>query len=298
MRLWNTGKKANRFITTILWKGLDHKKIRVINFHPEEESIVCLSTENELALMDVHAHTMVSEFKVQELYDGIPLYAKWMHRKVVEKIIDSRFENTIKKMISKNKGYKSFLRNTRYNSTRLNSKFRKLNNNYQKDVNPNYLYLTFIQNKGFIIADFKLGTVFCVNYNLEKFVSNMEIVDLMAKEKTLIMFFGDKKGNIIVVRCIKGKFQHLFLFQIHSALITSMKANLRDQVKNSLLLATGSYDRTIRITKFSKYNSLNLTKTQFETLFTFKHKFKINDIDWDPFHSHRFLASCQKHVTV
>jgi len=46
-------------------------------------------------------------------------------------------------------------------------------------VNPNYLFLTFIQNKGFIVADFKLGTIFCVNYNLEKFVSNMEIVDLL-----------------------------------------------------------------------------------------------------------------------
>jgi len=64
MRLWNTGKKANRFITTILWKGLDKKKVRGLSFHPEEDSIVCIATENELALMDVHAHTMISEFKV------------------------------------------------------------------------------------------------------------------------------------------------------------------------------------------------------------------------------------------
>ena len=129
-----------------------------------------------------------------------------MSRKVVEKIIDSRFENTIKRMISKNKGYKSFLKNVRYNSTRLTSKFRKLNTKYQKDINPNYLYLTFIQNKGFIVADFKLGTIFCVNYNLEKYVSNMEIVDLLQKEKCMFIFFGDKKGNMIVVRFLNGKF--------------------------------------------------------------------------------------------
>ena len=28
MRLWNTGKKSNRFITTILWKGLDKKRVK------------------------------------------------------------------------------------------------------------------------------------------------------------------------------------------------------------------------------------------------------------------------------
>lgn len=42
MRLWNTAKKTNRFITTILWKGLDKKRIKKIVFHPEEESIVTL----------------------------------------------------------------------------------------------------------------------------------------------------------------------------------------------------------------------------------------------------------------
>jgi len=77
-----------------------------------------------------------------------------------------------------------------------------------------------------------------------------------------------------------------------------MKAQLKDQPQYSFLLATGSYDRYIRISKVRKYNSNKLRKENFEILFVFKHKFKIHNIDWDPFHSHRFLASCSKHVTV
>lgn len=75
MRLWNTGKKSNRFITTILWKGLDKKRIKKIDFHPLEESIIAFSTDKEICLMDIHAHTVINEFKIGELYDGETLYA-------------------------------------------------------------------------------------------------------------------------------------------------------------------------------------------------------------------------------
>ena len=298
MRLWNTGKKANRFITTILWKGLDRKRVRALDFHPEEEGVVLLCSENDLSLMDVHAHTLIAEFKVQELYDGIPLFGRWLHRKVVEKLIDSKFEQAVKKLIGRNKGYKNFLKNQRYNNTRLNSKYKKLNQKYQKELNPHFLYVSFIQNKGFIIADFKLGTVFCVNYSLEKFVSNLEVVDLLASHKALFLFFGDKKGNVVVIRCLKGKFSSMFLYQVHTALVTSMQGNVRKQKKDSFLLATGSYDRTIKISRLSQIRSAQMKPAQFKTLFTFRHKFKISHIDWDPFHAHRFLAVCQKHVTV
>ena len=64
MRLWNTGKKTNRFITTILWKNLVKKWIKSLVFHPEEESIVVLVTDKSLCLMDIHAHTIISEFKI------------------------------------------------------------------------------------------------------------------------------------------------------------------------------------------------------------------------------------------
>lgn len=106
MRLWNTSKKTNRFITTILWKGLDKKRIKKIVFHPEEESIVALESDKDISLMDIHAHTVIKEFKIGELYDGEPAYAKWVKRSQVEKLIDSKFEACIKKMIKKNKGYK------------------------------------------------------------------------------------------------------------------------------------------------------------------------------------------------
>jgi len=48
----------------------------------------------------------------------------------VEKIIDIKFEKAVKSMINYNKGYKSFLKNSRYNTTKLTSKFMKLNTKY------------------------------------------------------------------------------------------------------------------------------------------------------------------------
>lgn len=113
-------------------------------FHPEEESIVVLTTEKVMFLMDIHAHTLVSEFKIAELYDGDPIFSGWYHRKVVEKFIDSKLESEIKKLIKRNKNYKKFLRNQRYNTTKLSSKFKNLNHKYQKDINPNYIYVSYI----------------------------------------------------------------------------------------------------------------------------------------------------------
>jgi len=75
MRLWNTGKKSNRFITTILWKGLDKKRIKKIDFHPMAESIIAFTSDKELSLMDIHAHTVLSEFKIGELYEGDTIFA-------------------------------------------------------------------------------------------------------------------------------------------------------------------------------------------------------------------------------
>lgn len=298
MRLWNTGKKANRFITTILWKGLDRKRIRRIVFHPREESIVVLNSDKDLCLMDIHAHTIISEFKIAELYDGDNIYNKWLHRSVVEKLIDSKFEYEIKKLLKRNKGYKQFLKNSKYNNTKLTSKFRTVNSKYQKEVDPNYLYVNYIQNKGFIIADFKLGTVFCVNYNIDKFVASVEIIDKKMEKDIIMWLFGDKKGNMIIARFNKNRYEHLFLYGVHNALISVINANLKDQKKDCFRYATGSYDRTIKIHECKNYNQKMLRKDMFVQLFCFKHKFRIMQIDWDPFDSDRLLNTCQKHVTV
>jgi WD40 repeat protein len=298
MRLWNTGKKANRFITTILWKGLDKKRIRKMVFHPREESIVALTSDKDLSLMDIHAHTLISEFKIAELYDGDIIFHQWLHRSIVEKLIDSKFEGEIKRLIKKNSGYKQFLQGNKYNNTKLTSKFVNLNPKYQKEVDPNYLYVTYVQNKGFIICDFKLGTVFSVNYNLDKFVSAVEIVDKKMEKDLIISFFGDKKGNLFLVRFLKNKYDHVFVNNVHNALISVISPIVKDQKPNCFRIATGSYDRTIKVLEIQDETSLNFTKKNVQELFLFKHKFRIMQIDWDPFDSERFLNTCQKHVTV
>ena len=101
-----------------------------------------------------------------------------------------------------------------------------VNSKYQKEVDPQFLYVTFVQNKGFIIADFKLGTVFCINYFLEKFVSSVEVCDLRAESNQLLFLMGDKKGNLIVVRWEdKKEFESCFYIDYHTGLITDIKCN-------------------------------------------------------------------------
>lgn len=77
--------------------------------------------------MDIHAHTIIKEFKIGELYDGEPVYAEWAKRTLVEKLIDSKFEACIKKMVKKNKGYKQFLKGNKGNTAKITSKFRVVN---------------------------------------------------------------------------------------------------------------------------------------------------------------------------
>ena len=79
-----------------------------------------------------------------------------------------------------------------------------------------------------MIADFKLGTIFCLNYNLDRFISSIEIIDQKMSKELIMTLFGDKKGNMIVMRYYRGYFYHLFLYNIHNALITVIKANLKN----------------------------------------------------------------------
>ena len=157
--------------------------------------------------------------------------------------------------------------------------------------------MSFVQNKGFIIADFKLGTVFCVNYCLEKFVSSVEIVNLKVENKTFWFLLGDKKGNFICVRHADNQFSSFIYDELHTALISEIKANPNYKFDKGLTIATGSYDRTIKISLI-KNSSGNFTYKNLNVMFVFKHSFRISGIDWDPFNPHRFLNSCQKHVTV
>ena len=372
MRVWNTGKKMNRYVTTILWKGLDKLRIREVEFHPNDESIVALIGMKEIALMDIHAHTVISQFLINELTEGDVSFARWLPREVVEKLIDGKFEAEIKKILKSSKNYKGYL--AEKTNTKFSSKFVVVNPKYAKELHKDYLFLTYVQNKGFFVTDFKLGTVFLVNYRIERFVSSVEIVDRIKEKNAIIFFFGDKKGNLIVVRNINDKFDSFFVEGIHSALISCIKVNLnklgqaeelKDQTSASkdsitddflakkkliyneeqktdkkdsqsaaktdksqseqsepsiikiqstqhkqpslddvykqddLILATGSYDRTIRIFILkATFNKKQITSNSFHSYLTFKHKYRISEIDWDPFNSDRLLNVCQKHVTV
>ena len=297
MRLWNTGKKANRFVTTILWKGLDKKQIKEMVFHPKEESIVALTSEKEISMMDIHAHTIISQFVIAELHEGDIAFAQWLPRTSVDIFIDSKFDYEIQKMLKTKPQYKQFI-NDKKSNTKLNSKFIHVNPKYQKQINPDYLYVSYVQNKGFIIADFKIGTVFCINNNIEKFVASVEILNMLEQNKTLFAMFGDKKGNMFVIRCRGGKYDFVFLKEVHTALITTIKARTHPDFKDSILVATGSYDKSIKVLKIKKSSSKTFANESFEELLVFKLKFRVNDIDWDPFNPYRFLNTCQKHVTV
>lgn len=76
------------------------------------------------------------------------------------------------------------------------------------------------------MADFKLGTVFCINYFLEKFVSSVEIVDMRFESGIIFFLMGDKKGNLITVKYEKQKEFDSFLYNDHhGGLITDIKLN-------------------------------------------------------------------------
>jgi len=355
MRIWNTGKKMNRYVTTILWKGLDKLRIRELEFHPNDESLVALVGEREVALMDIHAHTVVSQFLVNELSEGDISFARWLPRDVVEKLIDGKFENEVKKILKNNKNYKGYL--TEKPNSKFSSKFVIVNTKYGKEIHKDYLFLVYVQNKGFFVCDFKLGTIFLVNYRIERFVSSVEVVDRIREKNAILFIFGDKKGNLIVIRNIADKFDSVFVEAAHGALISAIKVNLGKlgeaeskivevpepkavpekpakpedaappkaedaqsqkpgstvaieapaqkqglgtaYTKDDMIFATGSYDRTIKIFILKNvFGKTQLNQSSLNNFLTFKHKYRISEIDWDPFDNDRLLNTCQKHVTV
>ena len=296
MRLWNIGKKANRFVTTILWKGLDKKSIRALNYHPKEESLIALVGDKEVCLMDIHAHTIISEFVINELKDAEVTYVAWHSRKVVEKLIDNKLANECKKLVKSNQSWKHFLNDYKGN-TKISSKHVVVNDKYHKEMSKDHLLVLYLQDKGFVIADFIIGTVLCVNYQLERFLAAVEFVDWLDKDLLLIAM-GDKKGNLILFKYTKSKYFSVFVDGLHTGLITTIKANPLKKAKDELIIATGSKDRTIKISQLMKPFDLSLEAYHLKVLKVYKHKFKIAEIDWDPFNEDQFLNTCIKHVTV
>ena len=358
MRNMNTGMKANRFFTTILWKNLEKKNFREIKFHPTEYGLVSVISDKQISLIDVHAHVVLSEFTINELNDGEIIFARWLKRSVVEVFIDSKFEKEISKVLQLNKAYKISNEKT---INKINSKFNVIQKKYNRDIDKNYMFICYVQNRGFLVADFNLGTIFSLSYKFEKFVSSIEIINLIDEFKTFMFIFGDKKGKLFMVRQHDGKYDSIFLDGVHNGTISCLKLNEgkllttaqknknitndeaesliqkkmlifdeeyaqqtktinqetqkshenavrsaletnADKVKmgpEDIMIASGSLDRTIKILIFK--NALKPEKFTFKNVFTFltlRHRYRIAEIDWDPFDPDRFLTVCQKHVAV
>jgi hypothetical protein len=356
LRFMNTGHKSNRFFTTLLWKNLERKVFRDMKFHPTEFGLVSIVTERQISLMDVHAHVVLSEFTINELGDGDILFARWLKRSIVEVFVDSRFEKEVIKVVQANRAYKP---DNARPSTKVNSKFQVVHKKYNRELDKNYMLVVYVQNRGFFVVDFNLGTVFALQYRIEKFVSAVEVVNLMDECKTIVFIFGDKKGKLIIVRAIDGKYDGAFIDGIHQGTVTTIKVNegrlpivrkgiagppkpdaesspgkrliftdedrhldsanreeqLRLEKENrtflesnkvqvkmdsgDIMVATGSLDRTIKILIIRRI--LKPEKFHYKNVHVFlglRHRYRISDIDWDPFDPDRFLNVCQKHVTV
>ncbi len=189
-----------------------------------EESIVAIISNRDICIMDIHAHTIISEFMIKELNDSDINFLTWMKREAVEKILDSKFELTMKKMIKSNKNYRFLVKDQKHRR-KIKSKFNRTNKKYHKEINKDYLLMTYVQNHGFLVNDFRIGTVFCINYKIEKFIASVEIVDFLDEKKNLVFMIGDKKGNLIVLRYQGKKYDFYFYENIHSALISEIRVN-------------------------------------------------------------------------
>lgn len=109
LRLWNTGKKTNRFVSTILWKGLDKRYIREISFHPKDEALIAFCAAGEIALMDIYAHTILRQFTHLNISDHDVLFHKWLPKFCVQAMVDSKMVKTFTQLFKENKNYKSLL---------------------------------------------------------------------------------------------------------------------------------------------------------------------------------------------
>ena len=296
LRLWNTGKKTNRFVSTILWKGLDKRGIKEIAFHPEDEALIVFVAKRGIALMDIYAHTILSQFHMPDLQNHDTMFHKWLPRYCVQVMVDKRMSMLFDKIFHENKNYKSLLNEPRGGSN-FTAKFELVNKKYKKEIDKKYSFFAFVHNKGFLLSDFRIGTTICTGYRMERFISATDIFYTQRKEhEMMIVIIGDKKGNLVHI-CVRGdNYDYLFYGELHTSLISVIRINKMSENGKSLRYATGSYDRFIKIFKIKNVD--NFGKKNISHLISFKHKFRILEIDWDPFDEDRLLNICQKHATV
>ncbi len=69
--------------------------------------------------------------------------------------------------------------------------------------------------------------------------------------------------------------------------------------ENDLMFCTGSYDRLIKVFIIRNVKSTaSLNEKEIVIINKFKHRGKIQEIDWDPFNTDRLLNTCQNNATV
>ena len=357
LRYMYAGNKANRFYTTMLWRNLERHNFRDLKFHQTELGLVAIISDKTISLVDVHAHVMLSEFFVNELDQGEILFARWMKRSAVEVLIDNKMEKEIMRVLQINKSYKIFTDNPIGN---ISAKFQVIHRKYNREVDKDYMFVCYVQNRGFLVADFNLGTIFSLNFKLERFVSAVEVINLFDEFQTVLLVFGDKKGKMLLVRYHKGYYDSTFLDNVHNGCISEIKFNrgmmlsqnksndkssltvksdvnpqkkmlifdeyeikknekhntnadadavIRDTLSQNevpvkigpydLMIASGSLDRTVKILIIR--NGLKNEKLHFknvQTYLTLRHRYRFDQIDWDPFDPDRFLSVHQKHAAV
>ena len=299
LRLWNTGKKTNRFVSTILWKGLDKRGIKEIEFHPEDEAMIAFIGYKGIALMDIYAHTILSQFNIPELSDHNVLFQRWLPRFCVQTIVDKNFEKLFDTIFKENRNYKSLLSEPK-NQKKVSAHFERVNKKYKKEIDQSHTFFTFIQNKGYLLADFRLETTMCTGFRMERFISATDIFYTKRSgdnvTDVMVMIIGDKKGNLVRITVRDKKLDYYFQEALHSSLISVVRINKLSEDGKSLRYATGSYDRFIKIFKIKDIEQVG--RKNVSHLISFKHKFRILEIDWDPFNEDRLLNICQKHATV
>ena len=179
----------------------------------------------------------------------------------------------------------------------MKSSFEHINKKYKKEISQNFSFFSFVQNKGFLLTDFKIGTSLCTGFRMEKFISACDIAYFKRKNhEMMLLIIGDKKGNLIRIFVRDNEFNYSYHEGLHTALVSVVNINKLGENGNSVLYATGSYDRFIKIFKIKNIDDDG--KKNITHLISFKHKFRILEIDWDPFNEDRLLNICQKHATV
>lgn len=175
-----------------------------------------------------------------------------------------------------------------------------MNKKYKKEIDKEYTFFCFLQNRGYVIADFRLGTTLVTGFRMERYISATEIFHANPTsgnyKNVMLLLLGDKKGNLVTISVRDGKFDHLFQGGLHNSLISVIRFAKFNEKNDSVKYATGSYDRFIKV--FKVKNISNFGRKNISHLISFKHKFRIMDIDWDPFDDDRLLNTCQKHATV